>query len=61
MHVRNWVASAKIRLDEKRKARAREEAAEAAQDTATSVAEEPSKCTANGAGLRKRFGKTKKM
>jgi hypothetical protein len=58
MHVRNWVASAKIRLDEKRKARAAEDAAEASADAAAS---QGSAAAAGGsAGLRKRNGKTKK-
>jgi hypothetical protein len=58
MHVRNWVASAKIRLDEKRKARAAEEASDAAAAVVTAGL---SPAVAEGAeGLRKRTGKTKK-
>ena len=58
MHVRNWVASAKIRLDEKRKARAAEEAAGESADAAASQAS--AVAVGGGAGLRKRNGKTKK-
>jgi hypothetical protein len=64
MHIRNWVASAKIRLDEKRKARAALEAADcpAAQHVAdcTAAAAQESRAATGGAGLRKRSGKTKK-
>ena len=59
MHVRNWVASAKIRLDEKRKARAAEEAAGESADAAASQASAVA-AGGGGAGLRKRNGKTKK-
>jgi hypothetical protein len=63
MHVRNWVASAKLRLDAKRKARAEQDAADAA-DAASAAADaqggNSAAGSAGGAGLRKRQGKTKK-
>jgi hypothetical protein len=64
MHVRNWVASAKIRLDAKRKARAEQDAADAADVTSAAAADAQGRDTAagsgGGAGVRKRQGKTKK-
>jgi hypothetical protein len=60
MHVRNWAASAKIRLDEKRKARATEEAADACGDNATAAVADSATDAGDAAGLRRRTGKTKK-
>jgi hypothetical protein len=56
MHIRNWVAAAKIRLDQKRKARAAQEA----EDSAAAVQVAPVASAGVGAGLRRRAGKTKK-